>query len=176
MPYYNEDGNRLSVEEMDRLFNPFHGTEFIYRHGLIFLDQDHLKAYETFTPGKLREDKEWAASVYMLTADIELRSKAAPYINLVIREISWDGILSTDFGHGHLAAIYWAFGMWGGCSWGGWEGDDGKKVPKVDTVSEAFSMGGPLQLIALVAQAHRWGLGGKIPALAKVFIGGVSNG
>ncbi|MCL5273050.1 MAG: hypothetical protein M1486_07120, partial [Gammaproteobacteria bacterium] len=164
------DGNQLSVEEMDRLFNPFYGIEFIYCHGLIFLDQEHLKAYEVFTPGKHREDKEWASTVYMLTADIELRSKAAPHINPVTRDIDCDGILSTDFGHGHLAAIYWAFGMWGGCSWGGWEGDDGKKVPKVDIVSEGFSMGASLQFVALVAQAHRWGLSGKIPVLAKVFI------
>lgn len=171
MPYYDEDGNKLSAEELDKLFNPFHGTKFIYCHGLIFLDQDHLKAYEVLTPGGRREDKEWAASVYMLTADGELRRKSVLHINPVTREIIWNGILSTDFGHGHLAAIYWAFGLWGGCSWGGWDDGAGNKVPKVDIVSEGFSMGGPLQLIALVAQAHRWGLGGKIPALAKVFAG-----
>ncbi|HBV98080.1 MAG: hypothetical protein JL50_00765 [Peptococcaceae bacterium BICA1-7] len=156
---------------MDRLFNPFYSIDFIYSHGLIFLDQDHLKAYEVFTPVKRRDDKEWASTVYMLTADIELRSKAAPHINSVNREINWDGILSTDFGHGHRTAIYWSFGLWGGRSWGGWEDEEGNKVPKVDITSEGFSMGSTLQLVSLVAQAYRWGLSGKIPALAKVFNG-----
>lgn len=167
--WYDKNQNKLSDEEMDRMFNPFYGVEFTYSHGLVFLDQDHLKAFEIFTPGKLREDKEWASSVYMLTADYELRNKASRYINPVNRGINWEGILSTDFGHGHQTAIYWAFGLWGGHSWGGWEDDDGKKIPKVDITSEAYSMGSCLQFVALVAQAYRWGLSGKIPALVKVF-------
>lgn len=163
------NGRKLSEEEMDRAFNPFYGIDFIYCHGLIFLDQDHLKAFEIFTPGKLREDKEWASTVYMLTSDIELRSKAVPHINPVTRETNWESILSTDFSSGHYAAIYWAFGLWGGQSWGGWKDDKGKKIPIVDITSKAYSMGSTLQFVALVAQAHRWGLSGKIPALAKVF-------
>lgn len=168
--WFDEDGNKLSDKELDKLFNPFYGVDFIYSNGLIFLDQDHLKTFEALTLGKRRDDKEWASTVYMLSTDIELRSKAVPHINPVTREIHWNNILSTDFGHGHYAAIYWAFGLWGGCSWGGWE-EKGGKVPKVDTVSESFSMGSTLQLAALVAQAYRWGLSGKIPALAKVFAG-----
>lgn len=167
--WYDKDGDILSDNELDRLFDPFYGIDFTYSHGLIFLDQDHLNAFETLTPGKRRDDKEWASMVYMLTADIELRNKAVPHIDPIKRDIHWDNMLSTDFGHGHHTAIYWAFGLWGGCSWGGWE-DKGGKVPKVDIVSEGFSMGATLQLVALVAQAHRWGLTGKIPALAKVFI------
>lgn len=167
--WFEKDGNKLSDAEMDKLFNPFYGVDFSYCHGLIFLDQDHLKTFETLTPGKRRDDKEWASTVYMLTADIELRIKAVPHINPVTREIHWDSILSTDFGSGHNAAIYWAFGLWGGRSWGGWEGDDRKKVPMVDIVSRGYSMGSSLQFVSLVAQAHRWGLSGKIPALAKVF-------
>lgn len=168
--WVDENGKKLSEDELDRLFNPFYGVDFLYSHGLIFLDQDHLNAFEVLTPGKLREDKEWASTVYMLTADIELRSKAVPHINPVNRQIGWDNILSTDFGHGHQAAIFWAFGLWGGRSWGGWEDGKGNKVPKVDITSEAYSMGSTLQFVALVAQAYRWGLSGKIPALAKVFI------
>lgn len=168
--WYDEKGNKLSDEKMDQLFNPFYGIDFVYSHGLIFLDIYHLDTFDILTPGKLRNDKEWASTVYMLTADDELRRKAVPHIDPLRREIDWNNILSTDFGSGYYAAIYWAFGLWGGCSWGGWE-DKGGKVPKVDTVSEGFSMGATLQLVALAAQAHRWGLSGKIPALAKVFTG-----
>lgn len=165
------NASEMSAEEMDKLFNPFYGVEFLNSHGLIYLDHDHEKAYEALTPGKRRDDLEWSAAVYMLTADRELRSKAVPHINPDIREIDWDSILSTDFGSGHYAVIYWAFGLWGGRSWGGWEGEDGKKVSMVDIVSRGYSMGSTLQFVALVAQAHRWGLSGKIPALAKVFTG-----
>lgn len=42
-------------------------------------------------------------------------------------------------------------------------------VPIVDIVSRGYSMGSILQFVALVAQAHRWGLSGKIPAFAKIF-------
>jgi hypothetical protein len=160
----------MSDKEMDQLFNPFYGVEFLYSHGLIFLDQDHFNAYEVLTPGKRRKDIEWAPTIYILTADRELRSKTVPHINPSTRDIDWDGIISTDFGSGHYAAIYWAFGLWGGRSWGGWEGRDGKKVPVVDVVSRGYSMGAPLQFVALVAQAYRWGLTGKIPTLIKIFI------
>jgi hypothetical protein len=156
--------------EMDRLFDPFNGIDFIYCHGLIFIDQEHLNAYELFTPGKLRDDKEWSSSVYILTADFELRKKVSRHIRPVNRSIYWDGILSTDFGSGHYAAIYWAFGLWSGSSWGGWEDDDGKKIHKVDITSKAYSMGPCLQFVVLVAQAYRWGLSGKIPVLSKMFI------
>lgn len=167
--WVDKNGRGLSVEEMDRMFNPFFGVEFIYSNGLIFLDQNHLMSYEALTPGDRHKDLEWAATVYMLTADRELRGKAVPHINPVARKIDWDVIISTDFGSGHYAAIYWAFGLWGGRSWGSWVDDDGKKVPIVDIVSRGYSMGSTLQFIALVAQAHRWGLNEKIPALAKVF-------
>lgn len=168
--WHDGDGNKLSDAEMDKLFNPFYGVDFSYCHGLIFLDKDHLQTFETLTPGKHRADKEWASTVYMLTTDIELRKKAVPHIDPIKREIHWDNILSTDFGSGHYAAIYWAFGLWSGCSWGDWE-DRGSKVLKVDTVSRGFSMGATLQFVALVSQAFRWGLSGKIPDLVKVFTG-----
>lgn len=151
------------------MFNPFYGIEFIYRHGLIFLDLGHLRAFEELTPGDLREDLEWASAVYILTTDAELRDKTIRHLKPGKRSINWNGILATDFGSGHYAAIYWAFGLWGGCSWGGWEDNDGKEVPKVDTISRSYSMDSRLQFVALVAQAFRWGLKGNIPALAKVF-------
>lgn len=163
------NGRNASEIEMDKLFNQFYGVSFIYCYGLIFLDQNHREAFELYTPGKLRTDLEWSSTVYMLTMDDELRNKASRHLNPVDRSISWDDILSTDFGSGHYAAIYWAFGLWGGRSWGGWEGDDGKMVPKVDITSKSYSMGSCLQFVALVAQTHRWGLSAKIPALAQVF-------
>jgi len=167
--WVDKDGRELSEKEADQLLNPFYGINFIYSHGLIFLDQDHLKTFEAFTPGKLRKDLEWASTVYMLTTDDELRNKTSRHINPLNRSIDWDSILSTDFGHGHRTAIYWAFGLWGGCSWGGWEDNDGNKIPKVDITSEAYSMGSGLQFVSLVAQAYRWGLSGKITSLVKVF-------
>ncbi len=160
--------NELTAEGMDQLFNPFHGIEFIYRYGLIFLDLAHLKSFEELTPGKLRVDIEWVPTVYMLTMTHEMRKKTVHYLSPKKRDIDWYGILSNDFSSGYIAAIYWAFGLWGGCSWGGWRDDNGKEIPKVDTISSAFSMDFKLIFIALVAQAYRWGLQGQIPALAKV--------
>lgn len=167
--YIDGNGRVLTDREMDQYFNPFYGVEFIYRHGLVFLDQSHLEAFEKVTPGKLREDLEWASAVYMLTVNDELRSKTTCHLYPAKRGIAWDSILSNDFGSSHYAAIYWAFGLWGGNSWGGWQDDDGKIIPKVDTTSRAYSMDSRLKFVALVAQAYRWGLQGKIPALAKVF-------
>lgn len=169
MTWYGSDDKELTKEEFAQLTDPFYGIEFIYRHGLVFLDLAHLRAFEEVTPGKLRNDLEWASAVYMLTMDTELRDKAACHLKPGSRDINWYGILANDFGSGHYAAIYWAFGLWGGCSWGGWEDDDGKMIPKVDTISRAFSMDSKKMFIALVAQAFRWGLKGKISALAKVF-------
>lgn len=169
MLYYDKDSKELMQSELDKLFNPFNGIEFIYRHGLLFFDLAHVRAFEEATPGKLREDIEWAPTVYMLTSDAELRNKAAHHVNADKRKINWDSILATDFGSGHYAAIYWAYGLWGGCSWGGWEDNEGKKIPKVDTISYAFSMDSKLSFAALVAQAFRWNLKGKIPDLIKVF-------
>lgn len=168
MPYFDSMGRELSEEELDQLFNPFHGIEFIYRHGLVFLDLAHLRAFEEVTPSKLREDSEWASAVYILTAAPDLRNKTIHHLKPKRRSINWDGILATDFGSGHYAAIYFAFGLWGGRSWGGWEDDNGKKVPMVDTISRAYSMDSRLKFIALVAQTYRWGLQGMIPSLAKV--------
>lgn len=167
--YIDKTGRVLTKEELDQFFNPFYGIKFIYRYGLIFLDQAHLEAFEEVAPGKLREDLEWAPTVYMLSADSELRGKTARYLHPAKRGINWDGILSNDFGSGHYAAIYWAFSLWGGHSWGGWEDDNGNEIAKIDTITRAFSMDSRLKFVALVALAFRWGLRGKIPALAKVF-------
>lgn len=168
--YIDGNGRVLTERELDQYFNPFYGVEFIYRHGLVFLDQAHLEAFEKVTPGKLRKDLEWASAVYMLTMDGELRNKAVRYLNPSNRSIGWNRIHSADFGGGHYAVIYWAFGLWSGRSWGGWEDDGGKVVPTVDTTSRAYNMDSRQKLVALVAQAYRWGLQGKMPALAKVFI------
>lgn len=169
MPYYDKNGRELTAEEMDQLFNPFYGIEFIYRHGLIFWDLAHLKSFEELTPGKLRGDLEWSSTVYMLTVDGILRAKSSCHIKPISRDINWYDILNTDFGSGHYAYIYWAFGLWGSCSWGGWEDDDGKMIPKVDTISRSYSMDSKLKFIALVATAYRWGLQEKIPSLAIIF-------
>lgn len=157
MRYCNETGRELAAEEMDQIFNSFHGIEFISRYGLLFLDLAHLKAFEELTPGKLCIDSEWASTTYILTMDHDLRAKAACHLKPINRSINWKGILSSDFGSGHRAIIYWAFGLWGGCSWGGWE-EDGKVIPKVDTISSAYSMDDKLRFIALVATAYRWGV------------------
>lgn len=171
MAFYDEKGKELAAEELEQLFNPFYGMEFIYRYGLVFLEDAHLKAFEEATPGKLREDTEWASTVYMLTTDNELRDKAACYLNPANREVNWNKILSNDFGSGHYAAIYWAFGLWSGHSWGGWE-IDGEIIPQVDTISRASSMDSLFKIIALVAQAYRWGLQQNIHIQAKT---GVSH-
>ena len=138
MPHYNDNG-------------------FIHRHGLIFIDQSHLEAFEKFTPNKLRNDLEWAPTVYMLTSDQELRSKTSRHLKPKKREIKWSSIMSTDFGSGHRAALHWAFGLWAGSCWGGWEDDDGKEIPRVDITSVSYSMGQKLRFVALLAQAYRWG-------------------
>jgi len=140
----------------------FEEIKLIPRLGLLFLDEVHLKTFQMLTPGRLRDDLEWASAVYILTADDELRKKAACHLNPNSRDINWFDIISTDFGLGHYAAIYWAFGLWGGHSWGGWEDDDGEMIPKIDTISRAYSMDSRLKLIALIAQAYRWGLSEKI--------------
>lgn len=129
----------------------------IIRHGFVFLDRVHVDSFEKITPGKLREDLEWASTVYLLTMDSELRSKIVCHLDPYNRKIRWDDILAIDFGSGHRTVILWAFWLWSGHSWGGWEGKDGIVVPQVDTVSRWYSMGSKLRFGALVAQAYRWG-------------------
>ncbi|OPY63658.1 MAG: hypothetical protein A4E56_00381 [Pelotomaculum sp. PtaU1.Bin065] len=165
MTWFDSDGRELTRAEMNQLFNPFYDIEFLYRHGLVFLDLPHLRAYENLTPEKLRDDLEWASTVYILTMDTVLRDKVACHLKPRHHDINWDGILATDFGSGHYAAVYWAFGLWSGRSWGwgGWEDNDGKKIPIVDTISRSFSMDSRLRFIALVATAFCWGLKGNIP-------------
>lgn len=139
MPHYNDNG-------------------FIYRHGLIFIDQSHLEAFEKFAPSKLRDDLEWAPTVYMLTSDQELRSKTNRHLKPKRRDIKWSRIMETDFGSGHRAVAHWAFGLWAGNSWGGWQNDDGEEIPRVDITSMACSMDQKLRFVALVAQAYHWGI------------------
>jgi hypothetical protein len=141
--------------------------EVIFRYGLVFLDELHLQAFEAVTPGKLREDIEWVPTVYMLTMNEHLRAKAACHLEPESREIKWYDILADDYGSGTRAAIYWAFTLWSGRNWGGWEDDDGTVLPVVDAASGAYSMDKISRLVALVATGYRWGLQGFLPPLAK---------
>lgn len=42
----------------------------------------------------------------------ELRRKITPHINQQREEINWSAIWRTDFGSGHLAALYFAHAIW----------------------------------------------------------------
>lgn len=141
-------------------------SEFICRYGLVFVDESHLKAFEVVTPGKLREDIEWAPTVYILTMSRDLRNKAARHLDPKHRKIEWDEILAEDFGGGHLAVVYWAFTLWAGNNWGGWTRDDGAVEPMVDASSRVYSMDERSRLVALVATGYRWGLQGYLSVLA----------
>jgi len=134
----------------------------MYRHGLAFVDEAHLKAFEKVTPGRLRDDIEWVPAVYVLTMSEQMRRKAAIWIIPDHREIEWQQIIDTDFGSGHRAAIHWAFSLWGAHSWGGWEEDDGRIIPLIDIASRAFSMDEVSRFIVLMAVGYRWEVQGYI--------------
>lgn len=131
--------------------------QFIHQHGLAFVDEAHLKAFEKVTPEKLREDIEWVPAVYIFTMSGEMRRKTEMWIITDHREIEWQRIFDTDFGSGHRAALHWAFSLWSAHCWGGWEDEHGRLIPMVDIASRAFSMDRVSKMIVLMAVGFRWG-------------------
>ncbi len=118
----------------------------------MFNDTEHKAAFLSLCPGKLLNDAEWFAPVFVLTSDYELRRKAAKHINPDRREIRWQKIFDTDFGSGHRAALYWAFSLWAGNSWV-YEDDS-----RVDTMDKIYFMDERLRRTAITALELRWRL------------------
>jgi hypothetical protein len=117
----------------------------------MFNDQRHRETFLNLCPDKLFTDAEWIAPVFILTSDEELRRKTVHHINPSRRSIDWDAIVSTDFGSGHRAALYWAFSLWAGNSWPTDEGF-------IDTMDMAYYMDYDLRKTATIALMLRWKL------------------
>ena len=115
----------------------------------MFNDQTHKENFMLLCPGKLMQDAEWYAPIFILTSDYELRKKTAKHINPERREIKWEKIFDTDFGSGHYAALYWAFSLWAGNSWPTDEG-------RIDTMDRAYYMDEDLRRTAIYALLLRW--------------------
>lgn len=117
----------------------------------MFNSDEHRALFQAMCPGKLINDTEWLAPVYVLTSDAELRNKTVSHIKPSRREIKWKKIMDTDFGSGHRAALYWAFSLWAGNSWPTDEGF-------IDTMGKSYYMDEDLRKTATIALMLRWKL------------------
>lgn len=87
------------------------------------------------------------AVITIFEADMELRAKALPHVNINAQTINWHQILKNHFGSGHLAAILWAKSIW-----------TSQQPKDLDIFERSSSMDIHLRKVVLHALAIRWGL------------------
>jgi len=99
------------------------------------------------TPQSVELPSELKAVLLIFNADVELKRKALPYVDLNSQSINWEKIYQNDFSGGDSAALAWAKAIW--CD---------QVSTKSDPFDRAFAMDVYLQNAVLNALAIRWGL------------------
>ncbi len=87
------------------------------------------------------------AVLTIFNADLELRSKALPFVNIQRQEVNWSEIFRNDLSSGHRAAALWAKSLY-----------RDESPAKVDPFDRALAMDEVLRGAVLQAVSIRWGL------------------